>query len=197
MDHYRCNLYFIPETRAYRISGSTKLFQQHCQLPNLVPHQHFSALTEELADSTAIVSAMQKGRQLIKLLQENIKKILNPTSALEEQRVRDNDIQMQQQRVIDNTPIITAPLMPRITNAPPVLQARNPTAKRTLKDTPRVHQQVTLNNTLCGVPKIIRPSHAPPHCACPQGSEPRSYKLPQPRQLRPAVNSCVHLLNKR
>jgi hypothetical protein len=26
MDHYRCNLYFIPETRAYRISGSTKLF---------------------------------------------------------------------------------------------------------------------------------------------------------------------------
>jgi hypothetical protein len=158
MDHYRCNLYFIPETQAYRISGSTELFPQHCQLPNLMPHQHFHALTEELANLTAIASATQKGRRLIKLLQENIKKILNPTiSALEEQRVRDNDIQMQQQRVIDNTPIITVLLVPRITNAPPILQVRNPTAKRTLKDTPRMHQWVTQNNTLGSIPKIIRP----------------------------------------
>jgi SOS-response transcriptional repressor LexA len=62
-------------------------------------------------------------------LQANIKKILNPTSALEEQRVRDNEMHMQQQRVINNTPIITVPVVPRITNAPPILQARNPTAK--------------------------------------------------------------------
>jgi hypothetical protein len=120
MDHYRCDLYFIPETRAYRVSGSTELFSQHCQLPNLTPHQHFHALTEELADMTAIVSATQKGRRLIKLLLENIKKILNPTGALEEQRVRDNDIQMQQQRVIDSTPIITVLMVPCITNAPPI-----------------------------------------------------------------------------
>ncbi len=116
MDHYRCDLYFIPETRAFRISGSTELFPQHCQLPNLTPHQHFRALTEELANATAIASAKPKGRRLIKLLQENIKKILNPTSALEEQRVRDNDIRMQQQRVIDSTPIITVPMVPHITN---------------------------------------------------------------------------------
>ena len=69
---------------------------------------------------------------------------------------------MQQQRVIDNTPIITVPVVPCITNAPPILQARNPTAKRTLKDTPRVHQRVTQNNTPGGVRKIIRPpTHAP------------------------------------
>ncbi len=157
MDHYLCDLYFIPKTRAYRISGSTKLFPQHCQLPNLTPHQHFHELTEELTDLTAIASATQKGHRLIKLLQANIKKILNSTSALEEHRVRDNDIRMQQQRVIDNTPIITVSLVPRITNAPPILQARNPTAKRTLKDTPRLYQWVTQNNTPGGVPKIIRP----------------------------------------
>ena len=29
-DHYQCNLYFVPETRAYRILGSTELFPQHC-----------------------------------------------------------------------------------------------------------------------------------------------------------------------
>jgi hypothetical protein len=157
MDHYRCDLYFIQETRAYRISGSTELFPQHRQLPNLMPHQHFCALTEELADATAIASATQKGCRLIKLLQENIKKILNPTRALEEQRVRDNDVQMQQQRVIDNTPIITVPMVPHITNAPPIFQSRNPTAKRTLKDMPPVHQRVTRNNTPGGVPKISRP----------------------------------------
>jgi len=28
-DHYRCNIYYVPETRAYRISGSAELFPQH------------------------------------------------------------------------------------------------------------------------------------------------------------------------
>jgi hypothetical protein len=129
MDHYRCDWYYIPETRAYRISGSTELFPQHCQLPNLTPHQHFRALTDELTDATAIASATQKGRRLIKLLQENIKKILNPPDTLEEQRVSDNETRMQQQRVIDSMPIITVPTVPRITNALLILQSRNPTAK--------------------------------------------------------------------
>jgi hypothetical protein len=40
-DHYRCNNYYVPEMRAYRISGSTKLFQQHCQSSSLTPLQHF------------------------------------------------------------------------------------------------------------------------------------------------------------
>ena len=29
-DHYRCDLYYIPKTRAYHISGSTELYPQHC-----------------------------------------------------------------------------------------------------------------------------------------------------------------------
>jgi hypothetical protein len=37
-DHYRCDNYYDPETRAYRISGSTELFPQHCQLPSLTQH---------------------------------------------------------------------------------------------------------------------------------------------------------------
>ncbi len=47
-DHYCCNLYYIPETRAYQILGSTELFPQHCQLPDMTPHQHFKELTNEL-----------------------------------------------------------------------------------------------------------------------------------------------------
>jgi hypothetical protein len=30
MDHYCCDIYYIPETRAYGILGSTELFPQHC-----------------------------------------------------------------------------------------------------------------------------------------------------------------------
>jgi hypothetical protein len=33
LDHYQCNHYFVPETRAYRIAGSAELFPQHCQVP--------------------------------------------------------------------------------------------------------------------------------------------------------------------
>jgi hypothetical protein len=47
-DHYRCDFYYIPETRAYRISGSSELFPQHCQLPDMTPHQHLQELTNEL-----------------------------------------------------------------------------------------------------------------------------------------------------
>ena len=43
-DHYRCDLYFIPKARASCILGSTELFPQHCQLPYLMPKQHFQAL---------------------------------------------------------------------------------------------------------------------------------------------------------
>ena len=55
-DHYRCDLYYIPETRAYRVSGSTKLFPQHCQLPNLTHIQHLRALSKEIADETEIAT---------------------------------------------------------------------------------------------------------------------------------------------
>jgi hypothetical protein len=49
--HFRCNNYYIPETQDYRISGSTKLYPQHCQLPSMTPHQHFHTLTNELTVS--------------------------------------------------------------------------------------------------------------------------------------------------
>ena len=50
-DHYRCALYLIPKTRAYRTSGSTEFFPQHCQLPCLTPKQNFRALAEEMTEA--------------------------------------------------------------------------------------------------------------------------------------------------
>jgi hypothetical protein len=79
-DHYRCDLYYIPETRAYRVSGSTELFPQHCQLPNLTHIQHLRALTKEIADETNVAAKTVQGRALIKKLQANIDNILNPST---------------------------------------------------------------------------------------------------------------------
>ena len=166
-NHYRCDHYYIPETRAYRISGSTELFPQHCQLPNLTPMQHLKALTNEIHEETAKAAKSPQGRRLIKLLQSNLKKILSPTIA--EQRVTGEEERVamplpsekeQQQRVIDNTPIIT---VPRITNAEPIMQSRNPTSKRVLKHTPRSHLRVTRHNKPGHVPPINRVIDEPEH----------------------------------
>jgi hypothetical protein len=61
-DHYRCDNFYIPETRTYHISGSTELYPPHCQFPPMTPHQHFHALTDELMENTAQVSSTPKGR---------------------------------------------------------------------------------------------------------------------------------------
>ncbi len=65
MDHYRCDIYYIPETRAYQISGSTELFPQHCQLPDMTPHQHLRALTDELTDGATETTHTPKGKRLL------------------------------------------------------------------------------------------------------------------------------------
>ena len=126
----------MPETRAYRILGLTELFPQHYQLPSLTPHQHFRALTDELLENANIAGVTTKG----------IKIILDPPPVSNEQRVRLDQQQVareEEQRVIDESPIIT---LPRLTNAPPVLPTRNPTAKQDLQTTPRLHRHVMCNN---------------------------------------------------
>ena len=61
-DHYRCNHYYIPETKAHRNLRYTELYPQRCQLPSMTPHQHFRALMDELTEHPAQVSSTPKGR---------------------------------------------------------------------------------------------------------------------------------------
>jgi hypothetical protein len=136
MDHYRCDNYYVPETRAYRISGSSELFPQHCQFPSLTPHQHLRALTDELTKETDGANQTPKGRRLLKLLGQRIDNLLTPPSIVAPQRVTTTVQSEDEQRVMDDYPIIT---VPRITDAPPIMQSRNPTAKRSLMQTPRMH----------------------------------------------------------
>ena len=78
LDHYWCDVYYIPETRAYRVSGSTELLPQHCQLPTLTPYQHLRAPTDELAEEGSKAGHTTKGHRLLTLLQSHIGDILTP-----------------------------------------------------------------------------------------------------------------------
>jgi hypothetical protein len=123
------------------------------------PHQHFRALTNELTEHTAQANSTPKGRSLPKLMSTRIKSLLHPPHILGEQRViaeHHHEACEAEQRVIDDSPIIT---IPRITDAPPVMLMRNPTAKWTLQTTPRLHRCVTRNNTpsILPVPNVITP----------------------------------------
>jgi hypothetical protein len=132
LDHYRCDVYFVPETRVYCISGSTELFPQHCQLLMLTPHQHLCTLTEELAAEGSIAGTTTKGRWLLTLLQSHIGNISTATEQRVEQRVS-----AEQQRLINDTPIIT---LQCITDVPAIMKSQNLMATRAVKTTPLVHQ---------------------------------------------------------
>jgi hypothetical protein len=120
MDNYRCDHYYIPETQAYRLSGLSELFPQHCQLPSLTPHQHFRALTDELTDNTELANGTHKGRRLLRILATRIKSLLTLSPTEVQQRVAEREQNKEKQRVIDETPIIT---ILRITDVPPIMQA--------------------------------------------------------------------------
>ncbi len=117
----------------YRISGSVELFPQHNQVPNLSNNAHVKALTEELEMTTGIAAKTHKGRTLIKSLRKAIKAILNLPNAIE-QRVDNSIHEVETQRGTED--IVT---IPRISDAPAIMKAPDPTAKRNLIKDTRTH----------------------------------------------------------
>jgi hypothetical protein len=138
----------VPETRAYRISGSAELFPQHCKVPNLSKNAHLKALTKELEIATGLAAQTHKGRALIKALGKAIKAILNPPDA-SEQRVGNSICEVETKRANEDTAPIT-----RISDAPPIMKARDPMAKRNLIKNAHTHWRITRNNTPGAVPAI-------------------------------------------
>jgi hypothetical protein len=128
-DHYRCNLYYAPETCAYRISGSAELFPQHCQVSNLSPKEHLRALTEELQTTAQSVNETPKGRAMIRTLQQQLNELIAPVRKPPEQRVS----------ITDTHPPIEWPIQ-RVLQAPVIMKARDPSAKRNLILTKRSHR---------------------------------------------------------
>ncbi len=175
LDHYRCNHYFVPDMRAYRISGSAELFPQHCQVPFLMWNENLQEVLGELRTSlqelppeqrTKIVSVIKNKLDLRAPTQYT----RTLTDANHQWLLPRSDIQLNpyiptqdKQRVpIPQPP--TSPLDPctthtpqhvqRVSDAPPIMQAPNSTQKRTLRRTPRTHMRRTRRNIPGRVPPI-------------------------------------------
>jgi hypothetical protein len=106
----------------------------------------------QLSQPRPQASTTPKGKRLLRYLTQKIDDLLHPAPPCNEQRVTNEETTAQrkvEQRVIDNAPIIT---IPRITTLPPIGTLNNPTAKRVLQVTKRLHQRVTRNNTPSIVP---------------------------------------------
>ncbi len=110
--------YFIPPKCRHIASQGWQNFPPSIASFRTCPHTNTSALctlTDELVASTTIASLKAKGQLLLKLLQSNIAKILNPPPLMAtprtEQRVGNNQqrVREEQQRVIDESPTLTIP----------------------------------------------------------------------------------------
>jgi hypothetical protein len=91
-------------------------------------------------------------------LGKKIESLLNTIPVVNKQRVTEAtqlQVQAEEQRVMDDTPIITIPC---ITDLPTIMQTRNPSAKRALKGTKCFHRHITRNNTpdIMPVPAITQ-----------------------------------------
>ena len=73
-DHYRCNTFYVPEKRSYRISGSFDPFPYHCSLPDMLPEQHLNAVHDELIQSIIALEKTHK-KKLLKRMADALHKL--------------------------------------------------------------------------------------------------------------------------
>ncbi len=56
INHYCCCHHLVPKTWAYQISGSAKLFPQHCQVPCLMWAEHLKGLSYEMVTTLKVIT---------------------------------------------------------------------------------------------------------------------------------------------
>ena len=164
-------MFYVPKTRAYRVSGSAELFPQHCQVPNLSQDKHLKALTEELHTKTTVAAGM-------KLLRKHLEALISSPPTLVEQRVTN---------IQSPAPNPELRELQRVTDSPAIMQAWDPTAKRNLIKTMCTHWRHTQRNTPGDVPAIQRiPDHVPTNNVLPAQPR-RSPRITQEEHTMPQV----------
>ena len=141
LDHYRCSIFYCPETRSYRISGSFDLFPQHCLLPEFTLEHQPKEVHKELVESIGRLNKTS-GRKLVKALAKTAKDLATTPNTRTPQRVEP-----------EATSEGEGPTQ-RVATAPPVTTTTDHTAPRRVMEAPRSHQRVTRNNTPMSVPTI-------------------------------------------
>jgi hypothetical protein len=160
-DHYQCNHYFVPDTRAYHVSGLAKLFSQHCQVPFLLWNENFQEVIDELTTTLNELPPKQRTKSLTMVFKRlQLGQIDEPTLTL----TAPTQAWMLPREDIQLNPYVTPPIkqrvplptttIQRITDAPPIMNAPNSMQKQCLKLTKRTHSRRTRNNIPGSVPAI-------------------------------------------
>ncbi len=71
-DHYRCHLFYVPETRGYRESGLANLFPQHCMAPKYTPKLHIKELSKELQTNLKKLARKHHNIDVTKMLAHHL-----------------------------------------------------------------------------------------------------------------------------
>jgi hypothetical protein len=186
VDHYQCNHYVVPKTRVYQISGSSELFPQHCQVPFLSRKDHLQELTNKMVSTLGAMTAKKKRRVLTLVRAKLSDKTICPggpafltslchawilpeddfqqvPQAVAPMRDQQRVIPSGEQRVVPPHKIISIEDLRQMSNAPPIMNAPNPTTKQALKLMKQVHRRLTPNNIPGIVPLITGapPRHPP------------------------------------
>ena len=155
-DHYRCHIYYVPETKGYRGSGSAELFPQHCREPAYSPDSHVQELSTELQENMAKVGRKARTVNVLKMLARHLEAyLMGAPPPAPEQRVH---AQLEQRVSEASIPAMTPlPEIQRVSAAPHTMVANNPTSKRIMQNKTRTHQRATRRNTPGALPQIVRP----------------------------------------
>ena len=146
-DHYRCNIFYVPETRSYRTYGSFDFFPHHCSLPDRSPEEHSNVVHNKLIHSIMDFQKSAK-KKLLKKMADSLHKIATYTEKAPLQRVP----------VDTNTPQTSQ--VQRVIQAPPITTSTNPTANAILQTQQQTHLRTTRNNNPGAVP--LTPVHEKP-----------------------------------
>ena len=157
-DHYRCNLYYNPETKGHLVSGSANLFLQHCIVPAFTPVTHMQELSTKLQDTLATMGRKQRTLATLRTLAQHLDAYVSGTPPLPPVH---QEPSAESQRVINIVKTTTSPGIQRVNDAPATQLANNPTLKRVLQAAPCFHQRTARANTPGALPNITPGANIP------------------------------------
>ncbi len=140
-NHYRCNHFYVTDTRAMRISGSFELYPTHCQLPTLSPQEHTQQVAHELVRCMECLPRATRKRLFTTTIQA-IRQFTNAPPAANTQGYDPTTLPWHPSKGVEHlTETVSS----------------NPSAPHVTRTAPRIHQRHTRNN----VPPTDKPATTP------------------------------------
>ena len=78
-DHYRCHIYYVPETTGYCVSNSVNLFPQHCIAPPFSNKTHVNESSEEIKETLTKLTQWERTLTVIRTLAQHLNTFVSRT----------------------------------------------------------------------------------------------------------------------